>query len=702
MSDYDDILEDSESASERRELNDALPALTNAIQDRWNLARQAKADVEQRWLQAYNDYRGVYQSTGAELGGEIAQSRVFLKIAKTKTLAAYGQLIEVVFPTNKGVPIEIFPTPKPMGIAKYAHLPTPKSGAEKPAESPIPKEFDVGFSGDTVMSGASQKFPEGNWEAGPGENGKVEIEPARIAAFNMNLTIQDQLLEASADRVVRSTLFDACLYGTGILKGPLTKNKEIADWHVDVSTDADGNNPEYNSEYKPRFMDVPDLSSVSVWDCFPDPAATNSENMEWLIQRHKFSASQMRGLRSRPHFNIESIAKCLDFGPNYVEQDYESVVKNSVQDTSRERWEVLEYWGVLDVFMAEEIGLELPDDVSLLDQASFNVWICGNEILRVVVNPFKPGRIPYHIMPYEFDPSSIWGVGVPENMADATSIMNGHMRLAIDNLALSGSVMLDVNEDLLVEGQSMDIEPGKIWRSRGQVGAKAINAVTIPNQTQQHIFMLEKAKQLSDEESGIPSMSQGISGQLGQPKTAAGTSMLMGAASVNTKTVIKNLDDFLLRPLGQSMFFWNMQFNPDPAIQGDLSVKALGTASVMQREVQSQRLTQFLQVSANPGLAPFVNFPYIVEELAKAMEIDPERAVNSPEQAMIQAQVMGASGQQIGGQQQSAGGGTSAPAPEGPQQPAPPGQGNTGNGNATIGTGKVPVPGEPEFSGSVG
>ena len=42
--------------------------------------------------------------------------------------------------------------------------------------------------------------------------------------------------------------------------------------------------------------------------------------------------------------------------------------------------------------------------------------------------------------------------------------------------------------------------------------------------------------------------------------------MLLGAASfpLNIKTVIKNLDDFLLKPpLGEAYFPWNMQFLED-------------------------------------------------------------------------------------------------------------------------------------------
>ena len=62
------------------------------------------------------------------------------------------------------------------------------------------------------------------------------------------------------------------------------------------------------------------------------------------------------------------------------------------------------------------------------------------------VNPFTPARIPYHAVPFEVNPYNIFGVGVAENMEDAQMLMNGHMRMAIDNLALAGNLVFDVDE----------------------------------------------------------------------------------------------------------------------------------------------------------------------------------------------------------------------------------------------------------------
>ena len=93
-------------------------------------------------------------------------------------------------------------------------------------------------------------------------------------------------------------------------------------------------------------------------------------------------------------------------------------------------------------------------EVSDLAEVPVNVWVCGNEVLRLVLNPFVPYRIPFFATPYEINPYQLFGIGIPENMEDAQLLMNGHVRMAIDNLALAGNVVFDVDEASLVPGQN--------------------------------------------------------------------------------------------------------------------------------------------------------------------------------------------------------------------------------------------------------
>ena len=149
--------------------------------------------------------------------------------------------------------------------------------------------------------------------------------------------------------------------------------------------------------------------------------------------------------------------------PFDVVKDFESQLKDDtrVDYDSTSNFEVLEYWGIMDVEYAREVGIELPESVDDLDEVQINAWICGDKLLRAVINPFTPYRIPYNAFPYERNPYNFFGIGVAENMDDSQQIMNGHARMAIDNLAMAGSLVFDVDESALVGGQNMEIYPGK-------------------------------------------------------------------------------------------------------------------------------------------------------------------------------------------------------------------------------------------------
>jgi hypothetical protein len=285
-------------------------------------------------------------------------------------------------------------------------------------------------------------------------------------------------------------------------------------------------------------------------------------------------------------------------------------------------------------------------------------------------------------------------------MDDTQTLMNGFMRMAVDNAALSGNLLIEVDETNLVPGQDLSVYPGKVFRRQGGAPGQAIFGTKFPNVSNENMQMFDKARVLADESTGFPSFAHGQTGVQGVGRTASGISMLMSAANGSVRNVVKNIDDYLLAPLGKAFFNFNMQFNFDSDIKGDLEVKARGTESLMANEVRSQRLMQFMQVVSNPALAPFARMDYIVREIAKSMDLDPDKVGNSMAEAAVQAEVL----KKFRAENPPPAPPPGAPQPGGPQQ-APAGaqvQDTQGSGGGTIGTGTVPQPGEQGFSGNTG
>ena len=127
----DSVMEDSDVAG-----------MIPFIMDRYSRSEDYRYQDEERWLRAYRNYRGLYgpdvQFTEAE------KSRVFIKVTKTKTLAAYGQIVDVLF-ANQRFPLSVEPTELPEGVVEDVSF-DPKEPEQLRGETALSSPY--GFAGD--------------------------------------------------------------------------------------------------------------------------------------------------------------------------------------------------------------------------------------------------------------------------------------------------------------------------------------------------------------------------------------------------------------------------------------------------------------------------------------------------------------------------------------------------------------------------
>ena len=331
------------SSMEEEEKLEALSPLVIDINNKFNAVTNKRTDDEDRWLQAYHNYRGKYYKDIHFTQHE--KSRVFVKVTKTKVLAAYGQIIDVLFGTGK-FPLVIEETVVPDGIAEYAHMnpmkeemgvnqiePQIEGNLEYTPGQPLGQpESDLGYPGDgnqlppgatfnslggIQLGGLQEELEEADLSEGPAPVPEMpQIKPAQIAARRLQKLIEDQLDESDANVALRSAIFESCLLGTGIIKGPFTYNKTLHQY-------VDGGN---GREYTPKEVKVPKVEFVSIWDFYPDPNARTMEECEYIIQRHRLNRHQFKDLLNRPFFNKEAIHKCLEMGPSYDRKTWETAI----------------------------------------------------------------------------------------------------------------------------------------------------------------------------------------------------------------------------------------------------------------------------------------------------------------------------------------------------------------------------------------
>jgi hypothetical protein len=408
----------------------------------------------------------------------------------------------------------------------------------------------------------------------------------------------------------------------------------------------------------------PDIESVSVFDIYPDPYATSNHDLHGLFRRHVLTRRQFRELRERDGFDGDAVLEILGHSPrgNYIEEDHERIRREVANirlvSGPNNRFEVLEYWGSINGQDLLDSGVELPDDSDETDEFDANVWLCDGQVIRVTLNPIPDGRIPYNCFPYERNPHQFWGTGVPKMMRDSQATMNAATRIFIDNMAIASGPMVEVNTDFLEAGEDpRDLHPWKVFlRSGGDPNAPAVRFNQPIANANGLTSIIELFRRFADETTSLPSYTHGETAQ-SLNKTATGMSILMGNANVALKSTLKNIDDFLIIPLVQSLYHWNMEWSDNEKAKGDLKTVARGSTSLIQREVRSQRLLQFLSLISNEMDMAIVKRKELLTEIAKSMDINPDEVLKTDRELEIEAQAQqqqmlaasGAGGSLLGG-----------------------------------------------------
>ncbi len=323
MDEFEDMM-DSEFSEALGDLgkgesfDSAAGTVESFVQQKFRKAKDSRFVDEERWINAYRNYRGIYgpdvQFTTTE------RSKVFVKVTKTKVLAAYSQIIDVLFGANR-FPITIDPTTLPEGVVESVSFETNQqlSGAQPPkAEDKKLRPGETLLDLRQRLGGMKNKLEPiaDRLVEGPATSpSQVTFHPAQVAAKKMEKKIHDQLEESNARKQLRTAAFECALFGTGVMKGPFAVDKEYPNWSE-------------GGEYTPTIKTVPKTSSVSIWNFYPDPDATNMDDSEYVVERHKLSRSQMRALKRRPFFRDNAVDLAIDMGENYNKEWWEQVMED--------------------------------------------------------------------------------------------------------------------------------------------------------------------------------------------------------------------------------------------------------------------------------------------------------------------------------------------------------------------------------------
>jgi hypothetical protein len=466
---------------------------------------------------------------------------------------------------------------------------------------------------------------------------------------------------------------------------------------------------------KPQVVDMPIMcwERVSPFDIYWTPGVSDIADAN-IIQRSRLTRAELNDLLDLPGFNTNEVRAVLDeYGrgglvDNWDQTDAERAILESREDPRFNQSGLiacLEFQGNAQGRYLLEIGMDpslIPDP---LRDYFCNAWLIGRHIIKVQLAPSPRKRHAYYLTSFEKVPGNPCGNGLPDLLADISSVMNATLRALVNNLSISSGPQAVINDDRLSDGEDGEqMYPWKRWHVKsdpfGNNTEKAVEFFSPASNAQELLQVYMAFSGLADEHSAIPKFMTGNPPAGGLGRTASGLSMLMQNSSKILQTVASNIDRDVIDGVLNGLLDMVMLTDTDGLLSGEEKIRVLGVAVAQQRETQRARQLEFLQLTANPIDMQIIGpkgRAQVLRNVATEIGLPGENIVPSEQemdQKEKQAQAMAAQ-QGMVGHAMGPGGQQGPPGQGGP--PGSPQAGGPPSGGAPGGGGPPqPPPGQPQ------
>lgn len=590
-----------------------VQALAAVLLAEFHLDKAARYEQEQEWLKDYRQYRGVYDPDILRRLTQ-ARSRAFIRLTRAKVRAMTSSVFEMLFPAgDRNFSTQATPVPDLDAKTSMALVARALQDAGQADPS--------GIDRDAML--------------------KLVREFADKAAAKAQTKLDDYLSEAKYDTVAREVMRYGHLYGTGVLKGPLTETHVVSRW-VESAT-ATG---EIVTQVVEEQVRRPGVECRPIWCVYPDRNACDPESAEYFFDRHILNRNQLVTLAKRRGFDSKAILEHVMRYPDgdsqqleHWEAELKTASNRLTQGPLRNRFMLLERWGMLYGDKLKQIGIltdPMKRPIQDGEQYESQVWILGNRVVKAVLNPMPTKYRPYHFYFYERDEGNFWGEGVARIYRDPQSLFNAAIRVSIDNAAIAGGPITEINRDLLEdEEDAEEIGPFRTYIRNGigeDAKAPAIRVYEVPSYVDQNLRMASVFKELGDEVSTVPSYQYGQNAK-GVASTVGGLEMLMGRNEQGIKDVAVNWDKGVTEPFIGALYDWMMMYDrQDESIRGDSKIVARGASALVSRMLRAQSLMQFRMSTSNELDAPYIKRGPLIEAEARALNLPPHEYVRTEDE----------------------------------------------------------------------
>jgi len=614
--------EASDRALQERQNQPVILGLAGYLRECWDAAQMAKKPIEQKMLQALRQRNGEYDASKLQQIRAQGGSEIFMMITEVKCRAAESWLRDILL-DNGSPPWSLAATPIP-DLSPAQSKEVQGIFAEKVLK--LVDEYGKAPSVEEMREIKEMVSQDYRFDI---------LRQAQLRADKMTIKIQDQFAQGGWEDAFNDFITDLVTYPSAFVKGPVVRRQRALGW----KTDATG-----RTVVEPIERLGPEYERVDPFYIYPEPGISNI-NDGYLFEYHPLSRMQLSDLIGVPGYDDDAIRKVLEIGNglSWINEDVE------LQKNEEERkyysymrptteFDALEFWGKVSGKMLREWGLseeDVPDEAREYDA---NVWMVGNIVIKAVLNYDPLGEKPYAKTSFIKCPGAFWGKAIPEIIEDLQGVCNAAARALVNNMGISSGPQVEVNVERLPPNEDITtLTPWKIWQTiNDPVGssAPAIRFTQPDSRATELVGVYEKFSRLADDHSGIPAYVYGDLNVQGAGRTSSGLSMLMGAAGKGIRQVVMHIDTDVVKPIVLRQFVYNMRYDEDESIKGDVEVLARGAINLAVKETVNIRRIEFLNATANEidmSIIGKEGRASILREIAKGLQMSVEDVVPSRE-----------------------------------------------------------------------
>lgn len=601
----------------------------------WEAAKDAKNPIETKMLKAVRQRNGQYESDKIQQIRAQGGSEIYMMITEVKCRAAESWLRDILL--DQGTPPwDIQPTPIPdllpdeMGEIQDLFAQAVTQMLAQNGQAPSPQEMMT-----------LQEIVEQDYRF------KL-LQAAQNRVSRMKDKIADQFAQGGWEEAFNSFITDLVTFPTAFIKGPIVRRQRVLGW----SKDANG-----KTIAVPTERLGPEYERVDPFKIYPEPGVSNL-NEGYVFEHHPMTRSQLADLIGVPGYDEQAIRMVLEQGAgsswiynNTKTQQEEAERKFNTQMRPTDIFDCLEFWGKIAGSMLIEWGMDEQDVPDPAKEYDACVWVCGNYVLKAVLNYDPLGETPYTATSFIKVPGALWGRGIPEVIEDIQGVCNAAARALVNNMGIASGPQIEVNLERIPANEDItQVFPWKIWQVTNDPagsGQPAIRFTQPTDNSEKLMGVYETFSRLADDHSGIPAYLYGNTDVQGAGRTSSGLSMLMGSAGKGIRQVVMYIDNDVTEPIVRRQYIYNMRYDEDESIKGDVEVMARGAVNLAQKEQMNVRRIEFLNATANPIDMQIIGVDgraAVLREVAKGLQMPADDVVPSREKMSVKQQLIAQQG----------------------------------------------------------